>query len=150
MVCLNTLLFDTYSPSEVHTILQCRCNHLINHIVIGEICSPCNRSWHHELVYCFRFLNFFDPLHSELRVCSFWTLIWLSRLLWPTAWWFEGVLKLHILQSWSWLSSFGIPISLGVSQDAVPRSDISENPSHHFENKFLQSDTKGSGFQDLD
>ena len=41
-------------------------------------------------------------------------------------------------------------MSLGIFQDAVPRSDISGNPSHHVENKFCQNDTKVSSFQDLD
>ena len=35
-------------------------------------------------------------------------------------------------------------------QDAFPRSEISGNPSYHYENKFLQDDTEGSRFQDLD
>ena len=42
-----------------------------------------------------------------------------------------------------------LPIESGHFQDAVPRSDISGNPSHHSENKFLQYDTKGSRFQYL-
>ena len=41
-------------------------------------------------------------------------------------------------------------MSPGIFQDAILRSDISDNPSHHFENEFLQYDTKGSRFQDLD
>ena len=41
-------------------------------------------------------------------------------------------------------------MSPGIFQDAVPGSDISGNPSHLSENKFLQCDIKGSRFQHLD
>ena len=46
------------------------------------------------------------------------------------------------LQSWSWPSSFGIPVSPGIFPDAFPRLEISGNPSHHCENKFHQSRSK--------
>ena len=47
VVLWTTLLFDTYSYSEVNVrvekLLQCRRNHRIKHIVVGEICYPCDR-----------------------------------------------------------------------------------------------------------
>ena len=41
-------------------------------------------------------------------------------------------------------------MSPGNFQEAVPRSDISGNPSHCSQNKFLQCDMKGSRFQYID
>ena len=35
----------------------------------------------------------------------------------------------------------------GIFQDACPRSEISGNPSYHYENKFLQNDNKDSILQ---
>ena len=43
VVYLSALRFDTYSPSEMNTrekLLQCRRNHRIQQIVVGEIFSP--------------------------------------------------------------------------------------------------------------
>ena len=55
VVFLSTLLFDTYSFSEVYLcvekLFQCRRNHRIKHLVVGEIPSPCNRLLCHEIVY---------------------------------------------------------------------------------------------------
>ena len=41
-------------------------------------------------------------------------------------------------------------MTLGIFQDAFPRPEISGNPSHHYANKCLQYDTRGSRFQYLD
>ena len=66
----------------------------------------------------------------------------LSQLLWSMTSWFEDSLSSHKLQSWNWLSSFQIPWSQGILQDAAPRLEISGTPSHHRENKFHQCDVK--------
>ena len=40
------------------------------------------------------------------------------------------------------LSSFEIPYSLGIFPGAIPKSEISDNRSHHSENEFRQYDLK--------
>ena len=66
----------------------------------------------------------------------------LSQLLWSMTSWVEDSLSSHKLQSWNWLSSFQIPWSQGILQDAAPRLEISGTPSYHRENKFHQYDVK--------
>ena len=74
---LSTLLFDTYSLAEanmlVENLLQCRRNHRIKHIVVGEICSLHNRSRRHKFVDWLCYLNIFDPVQCHLRICFFLT-----------------------------------------------------------------------------
>ena len=55
------------------SLFQCRRNHRIQHIVVGEISSPCNRLRCQRFVNWFCNLNFFDPEHCEMRICWFWT-----------------------------------------------------------------------------
>ena len=66
----------------------------------------------------------------------------LSQLLWSMTSWFEDSLSSHKVQSWNWLSSFQIPWSQGILQDAAPRLEIWGTPSHQRENKFHQYDVK--------
>ena len=69
-------------------------------------------------------------------------LILLSQLLWSSALSDEDLMSSNKLQSWSWPSSFEMPVSPGIFQDAFPRSEFSGNPSHHCEIKCHQSRSK--------
>ena len=124
VVFLSTLLFDAYSFSEVHMRREkhfhCRHNHRIKHIVVGEICSHHKRSRCHKLVNWFCFLNFFDPMHCDVRNCWLWTYCSLA-VVFPA-------LEFHRVCDFI--------------EDAFPRSAISGDPSYHCENKFLQYDLK--------
>ena len=77
VVLLSTLLFDTCSFAEsnmlVEKFFQCRRNHRIKHIVVGETSSSFNRLRCHKIVNWCRYLNFFDPLCCDLRICCFRT-----------------------------------------------------------------------------
>ena len=121
VVFLSTLLLDTYSFPEVRLpiekLSQCRRHHRIKHIVVGEICS----------------------LPQSIAMLQALQLTLPSRLLWSIARWVEDLLFLNILQSWSWLSSSEVLLSLGIVQDAFPRFEISGYPWYHCENKFHNS-----------
>ena len=52
-------------------LCQCRRNHRVKHIVVGEIPSPCKRLRCHKIVYWLCYLNFFDPMHSDVKNADF-------------------------------------------------------------------------------
>ena len=64
----------------------------------------------------------------------------LSQLYCSSAFWDEDLLISNTLRSWSWFSSFEIPLSQENFQDATPRLEISYDQSYHCENKFHQYD----------
>ena len=83
--------------------LQCRSNHRIKHIVVGEIVSPHNRSLCHKFVNWGCYLNFFDPVHCEMTTC-----------------WFRTYVSLEVD-----FLAFGFPWSQEFFPDAIPRLEIS-------------------------
>ena len=71
VVFLSTLLFDTYSFAQVN--VACREVFLNADAIIASISSPYNWSRCHKFVNWLCHLNFFDPVHCEMRICCFRT-----------------------------------------------------------------------------
>ena len=71
--CSSTLTLFLEMCLRVEKLFQCRRNHRIKQIEVREISTPHNRSRCHKFASWLCSLNFFNPVHGDLRTSCSWT-----------------------------------------------------------------------------